>query len=120
MKKMTSPISESKKEVSSTLGTVQSATKSKIRISTIHNVKGETFDAVLLVSNARKGKGGNWNEWLEDNKHENARFAYVASSRPKYLLAWAIPEPKEKDKDKDKRKIEKLGFKFVDICKPEV
>jgi len=81
----------------------------KIKITTIHKVKGKTFDAVLLVSSpdARGAKGGYWREWLEDVNAEHARFSYVASSRPKRLLAWAIPETK------DLTEIEKLGFNSV-------
>ncbi|MBT7790839.1 MAG: ATP-dependent helicase [Calditrichaeota bacterium] len=116
IKRMVSPSGKGNEVVSSTLGTIISSPKSKIRISTIHNVKGETFDAVLFVSspNNQGGKGGFWEKWLEDNKNENARFAYVASSRPKYLLAWAIPEPKDTEKDKVKGQIENLGFEFVE------
>ena len=81
----------------------------KIKITTIHKVKGKTFDAVLLVSSpdARGAKGGYWGEWLEDNSSEPARFSYVASSRPKRLLAWAILETKSLTE------IEKLGFNSV-------
>jgi len=81
----------------------------KIQITTIHKVKGKTFDAVLLVSSpdARGAKGGYWGEWLEDVNAESARFSYVASSRPRRLLAWAIPETK------DLTEIEKLGFNSV-------
>ena len=81
----------------------------KIKITTIHNVKGKTFDAVLLVSSpdAKGAQGGYWEEWLEDVNAEPARFSYVASSRPKWLLAWAIPETK------DLTEIEKLGFNSV-------
>jgi len=78
----------------------------KIKITTIHNVKGKTFDAVLLVSSpdAKGAQGGYWEEWLEDVNAEPARFSYVASSRPKWLLAWAIPETKYLSE------IERLGF----------
>jgi len=77
----------------------------KIQITTIHKAKGKTFDAVLLVSTSQKGnQGGHWEEWLKDVNAESARFSYVASSRPKKLLVWAIPETK------DLSEIEKLGF----------
>lgn len=84
--------------------------KSDIRITTIHQVKGETHDATLLVSSLNRsgGHGGYWSEWLDEslNDGEHARFAYVASSRPKRLLAWAIPET-----DKEGiRKLQELGF----------
>lgn len=70
---------------------------SRLRATTIHSVKGETFDAVLLVS-ARDKVGtcdGHWTQWLEDPTSEAARLAYVASSRPRHLLAWAVPAPSE-------------------------
>jgi hypothetical protein len=70
---------------------------SAIRISTIHGVKGETFDAVLLISPTSKGQGGHWKEWLADRNEEPARFAYVASSRPRQVLAWAVYTPKTDD-----------------------
>ena len=77
----------------------------KIQITTIHKAKGKTFDAVLLVSTSQKGnQGGHWEEWLKDVNAESARFSYVASSRPKKLLVWAISETK------DLSEIEKLGF----------
>lgn len=82
-----------------------------IRITTIHSVKGETFDAVLLVSapTAKGSQGGHWKEWLSDKSSEHARFAYVASSRPRKLLAWAIP-PISKE---EKQQIENVGFIFA-------
>lgn len=81
-----------------------------IRITTIHSVKGETFDAVLLVSapTAKGNQGGHWKEWLSDKSSEHARFAYVASSRPKKLLVWAVPSASKVEK----QQLEKLGFVF--------
>lgn len=78
----------------------------KIKITTIHRAKGKTFDAVLLVSSPDKkgAQGGNWEEWIKDSNAEPARFSYVASSRPKRLLVWAIPETKYLSE------IERLGF----------
>jgi DNA helicase-2/ATP-dependent DNA helicase PcrA len=67
-----------------------------IRITTIHDVKGETFDAVMLVSaQDKKGSktGRYFTEWIDDaGKMEFVRFAFVASSRPRNLLIWAIPK----------------------------
>jgi len=96
-----------KKVIDTLISSNESSTK--IKITTIHKVKGKTFDAVLLVSspNARGAKGGYWGEWLEDVNEEPARFSYVASSRPKMLLAWAIPDTK------GLTEIEKLGFNSV-------
>lgn len=86
---------------------------SNIRITTIHQVKGETHDATLLVSSPDKrgGKGGHWSEWfdksVEDGEH--TRFAYVASSRPRRLLAWAIPE----NNKEGITKLQELGFAVI-------
>jgi len=83
-----------------------------IRITTIHQVKGETHDATLLVSSldSRGGKGGHWSEWLDAsvNDGEHARYAYVASSRPKYLLAWAISE----SDNEGIIRLQELGFEL--------
>lgn len=82
---------------------------SDLLITTIHQAKGQTYDAVLLVSSAdRKSKGGHWSQWLDVKTEggEHARFAYVASSRPSELLVWAIPRD---DRDAVDRLV-KIGF----------
>jgi DNA helicase-2/ATP-dependent DNA helicase PcrA len=94
--------------------TIPAPQPNRIRINTIHSVKGETFDAVLLVSWFKKGEGGHWSEWLKDPQSEHARFAYVASSRPKRILAWAIPM-KGRPLNADLTQIDKLGFKILDV-----
>lgn len=71
-----------------------------IRITTFHQVKGETLDAVLVVSAPdRRSQGGHWEHWLDADREneEHVRFAYVASSRPRQVLAWAIPEDTKTD-----------------------
>ena len=83
----------------------------KVRVDTIHGVKGETLDAVMLVSNSRVGKNGSYKEWLADKDSEAARLAYVASSRPKHLLVWAIPDSAMKN---DLSELENLGFTILD------
>jgi len=85
---------------------------SAIRISTIHGVKGETFDAILLVSPASQGQGGHWKEWLANRNEEPARFAYVASSRPRDVLAWAVYSPKADDEDS----LRALGVHFEELA----
>ena len=84
----------------------------KIRITSIHKIKGETLDAVMLVSNPTRqgGGGGFWLNWLEDPKSEYARFAYVASSRPKYLLVWAIPNKTLEREEGNLKILKDLGF----------
>ncbi|MBL7189711.1 MAG: ATP-dependent helicase [Phycisphaerae bacterium] len=86
--------------------------KANVRITTIHNVKGETLEAVMLVSSITKsGEGGHWTHWLEDKRAEAARFAYVASSRPKHLLIWAIP----KQENADYTRFKELGLKPLSL-----
>ena len=85
-----------------------------LRITTIHSVKGETLDAILLVSAPSKQgtPDGHWTQWLANAKHEAARLAYVASSRPRHLLVWAIPAPVSKQ---EMDRICKLGFYVTDM-----
>ena len=82
-----------------------------IRCTTIHDVKGETLDAVILVSSKdKKSKGGHFEHWLgwkDESEKEHLRFAYVASSRPRHLLVWAIPKT---NKNQYLEKITQLGF----------
>ncbi|MFX1521561.1 MAG: UvrD-helicase domain-containing protein [Promethearchaeota archaeon] len=86
----------------------QATKKSKIQINTIHSVKGQTFDSIMLVS-APSSKGteeGYWSQWLQDRTSEAARLAYVASSRPKHLLIWAVPNMN----DGNLAQLTELGF----------
>jgi DNA helicase II / ATP-dependent DNA helicase PcrA len=83
--------------------------KNLFRTTTIHNVKGETLNAVLLISSKdRKSQGGHFSHWLmEDNYDpEHIRFAYVAMSRPKHALIIATP----KLKAAELTKLQNLGF----------
>ena len=91
----------------------QATTKSDIPITTIHSVKGQTFDSIMLVSAPSKSGNSNdnhWEYWLEDPTSEAARLAYVASSRPRHLLIWAVP----KGNDGDMTKLADLGF--ITVC----
>lgn len=85
----------------------------KIKCSTIHKVKGQTVDAVLVVSAPdKRSQGGHWDQWIDPTLEggEFARFAYVASSRPRLLLAWAIRAPKEPE---ETAKFGGLGLTLV-------
>lgn len=107
LKDIRSPSGKASEEISNHFPT--GASKAKIRISTIHSIKGETIDAALLVSTPdMTSKGGHWKHWLASSTEnpEYNRFAYVASSRPKHLLAWAIPYKKNENYDC----LTKLGF----------
>jgi DNA helicase II / ATP-dependent DNA helicase PcrA len=87
-----------------------SSTQSALRITTIHNVKGETLEALMLVSSRDKSTSdGYWTQWLDDPASEAARLAYVASSRPRKLIIWAIPNPSKTEKDR----LKKVGFQVL-------
>lgn len=92
-----SPSGQAEFKVIDTLAVKDERAPIKIPIKTIHAVKGQTFDAVMVVSSSSKGRSGHWEKWLEDSNKEPARFAYVASSRPKQVLVWAIPYTDDKD-----------------------
>lgn len=87
-----------------------------LRITTIHSVKGETLDAILLVSAPGKQgtSDGYWSQWLENPASEAARLAYVASSRPKHLLVWGIPGPIG---NQERDSIINLGFSITELNK---
>jgi DNA helicase-2/ATP-dependent DNA helicase PcrA len=94
--KVISPNRKASKQVTDTLKTVQNKYSEQIRMTTFHDVKGETLEAVLVVSSPNnKGQktGRYFEDWLGGSgEKEHIRFAYVASSRPKHLLIWAIPK----------------------------
>ncbi|WP_313242857.1 ATP-dependent helicase [Stutzerimonas nitrititolerans] len=83
---------------------------SNYRVATIHQVKGESHDATVLLSSLKAGSQGNWKDWLQDPLSEAARFAYVASSRPRHLLIWGVKELKSNERDR----VADLGFQIVD------
>lgn len=78
------------------------------RKDTIHGVKGETHDMTILVSSddARGSNGSHWKSWIKNDGSEMARFAYVASSRPKHKLIWAV----KRLKTKERKQLIDLGF----------
>ncbi|WP_407429594.1 hypothetical protein, partial [Treponema sp.] len=77
----------------------------------IHAVKGCSYEAVLLVSTPTAlGKAGYWENWIND-KQEATRMAYVACTRPKHLLCWAVP----KLDDEKRNVIEELGFERMEL-----
>lgn len=87
----------------------QVGVKNMFRTTTIHSVKGETLNAVLLVSHPNKlSPGGHFSHWLKEGNYdpEHIRFAYVAMSRPKYALIIATP----KLKNAELAKLQQLGF----------
>lgn len=112
--KIISPSGEAKNSISDSINLNTAANSEKIRLTTIHDVKGETLDAVLLISaKDKKSKGGHFEHWISkgaDHK-EFVRFAYVASSRPKHLLVWAVPKLK-KNGENFIEILQRIGFKF--------
>ena len=100
----------SQKRISETIYPEQNTVFNQIKITTIHKEKGKTYDAILLVSaENNKSEGGCYEQWIgltEKINNEYIRLGYVASSRPKYLLVWAI-----KRGSKNKKSLIDLGFK---------
>lgn len=110
--KIKSPTGFATKLVIDTIKGNKNAYSEKIRMTTFHDVKGETLDAVIIVSaKDKKSKGGHYEQWLsqEADEKEFVRFAYVASSRPKHLLIWAIPKVAN---NQYLTKIKDLGFEI--------
>jgi len=93
-----------------------SSTQAALRTTTIHNVKGETLEALMLVSSRDKTgtNDGYWTQWLDDPASEAARLAYVASSRPRKLIVWAIPSPSSKEICYIDR-LKAIGFNVLDL-----
>ncbi len=80
--------------------------KEKIRVETIHAVKGASFDAILLLSASdARGKTGFWENWLKP-EDEASRIGYVACTRPRFLLCWGVHNLT----DNQRKIIEKIGF----------
>jgi len=87
----------------------KAAHRDSLRFDTIHGVKGETHDVTVVVSSLQPGVHlSHWRDWLRDRTSEAARFAYVASSRPKHVLIWAV----KKLKAEDRLVLEALGFEL--------
>jgi DNA helicase-2/ATP-dependent DNA helicase PcrA len=69
------------------------------RYGTIHSVKGETFDAALMILRT-KGIGSAYKTLLNKNTHisasEELRIAYVGMTRPRKILVIAVPNEDNK------------------------
>lgn len=65
------------------------------RIGTVHSVKGETFDATLLILKERASNRGKYSNILANAnppyEHEELRIAYVGITRPRKVLMIAVP-----------------------------
>ncbi|MCG3743230.1 ATP-dependent helicase [Vibrio cincinnatiensis] len=103
-----SPSGSSKLEVASSLA-VTNKPSFQFAKRTIHGAKGETHGATIVISSSRSGGDSHWKDWLKDPESEAARFAYVASSRPRELLIWAVKTLKPPER----KQLESLGFTIV-------
>ena len=65
------------------------------KLGTIHSVKGETFEAVLVILK-RKGIGKYYKNLITENvgieDNEELRIVYVGVTRPRKLLVVAVPD----------------------------
>ncbi|MCH8305082.1 MAG: ATP-dependent helicase [Candidatus Marinimicrobia bacterium] len=68
-------------------------------LNTIHGVKGETFEAVLVLLKIKGGSGSHYKTLLESDiksvDNEELRIVYVGITRPRKLLYLAVPEKAE-------------------------
>ncbi len=70
-------------------------TETNYRIGTVHSVKGETFDATLLILKERAANNSKYVNLLAvinpPSDHEELRIAYVGMTRPRKVLMLAVP-----------------------------
>lgn len=80
-----------------------------LSVNTIHSVKGKDFDSAMVVSTRINKGSGHWKQWIE-KELESGRIGYVASTRAKYSLVWAVPTLKSADR----ARLESYGFKKIE------
>lgn len=88
-------------------------TESNIPVTTIHQVKGMTFDSVFLIlSSDSRGQNISLNDFVRNDEmpSEKQRLIYVALSRPRTLLCMGVP-----DSVPDETLREKFGIDVVII-----
>lgn len=105
---LTSPSGSSKLKVTLSLGESTSSLL-PYKKTTIHGAKGESHDVTIVISSVRSGGDSHWKDWLKDCNSEAARFAYVASSRPKEFLIWAVKTLKPPER----KLLEDIGFTII-------
>jgi DNA helicase II / ATP-dependent DNA helicase PcrA len=70
-------------------------TESNYRIGTVHSVKGETFDATLLILKEKVVHNTKYTTLIANtnpaSEHEELRIAYVGMTRPRKVLIIAVP-----------------------------
>jgi DNA helicase II / ATP-dependent DNA helicase PcrA len=70
------------------------SSKVDYRLGTVHSVKGETFDATLLILKERASNKGKYINMLTRNPlsaHEELRIVYVGMTRPRKVLMLGVP-----------------------------
>lgn len=76
------------------------------RVGTIHSVKGESFEAVLVLLKQKGGKGKFYKTLIKDNvsaeDNEELRIVYVGITRPSKLLVLAVPTEMDKESWEEK------------------
>ena len=81
------------------LNEIEKITDRNYRLGTVHSVKGETFDATLLILKT-KGIGKVYKTILKENisisDSEELRIAYVGMTRPRKILVIAVPNQENK------------------------
>jgi superfamily I DNA/RNA helicase len=70
-----------------------SASDGDVRFQTVHAVKGETLEAVMIVLKRKAGRSGNYVNLLKGSieQSEELRIAYVAITRACRVLTVAVP-----------------------------
>jgi superfamily I DNA/RNA helicase len=75
-------------------------TESAFRIGTIHSIKGETFEAVLVILRTKGFRSAMYKTLLRNNvqisDEEELRIVYVGITRPRQLLLLAVPNEENK------------------------
>ena len=79
---------------------IEKSTYKNCNIGTIHSVKGETYNAVLLFLKKSVANGKHYKTMINNNisnlSEEELRNVYVAITRPKQLLMIAVPDEDNK------------------------
>lgn len=72
--------------------------KNNYVIGTIHSVKGETFEAVLIILKEKTANNKIYINLLDENIQENEelRIVYVGMTRPRKILVLAVPDQTNK------------------------
>jgi hypothetical protein len=76
-------------------------TEGDCRVGTIHSIKGETFEAVLVILKTKGFRSAMYKTMLRNNilisYEEELRIVYVGITRPRQLLLLAVPNEENKN-----------------------